>query len=61
MNTINTEYLKGLLQKRKDLLRHEVKQMIVDKLTPLDTIKSCEAEMELIDTQQKALKHYETE
>jgi len=61
MQTLNIEYLKGLLQKRKDLLRHEVNQMIVDKLTPLDTIRSCEAEMELIDTQHKALRHYETE
>jgi hypothetical protein len=61
MQTLNIEYLKGLLRKRKDLLRHEVKQMIVDKLTPLDTIRSCEAEMELIDTQHKALRHYETE
>jgi hypothetical protein len=61
MQTLNIEYLKGLLQKRKDLLRQEVKQMIVDKLTPLDTIRSCEAEMELIDTQHKALRHYETE
>lgn len=52
---INTQYLKGLLAQRKDLLRREVKQMLVDKLTPLDTIRAMESEMELIDTQTKEL------
>lgn len=55
MPIINPEYLKGLLANRKDLLRREVKQMIVDKLTPLDTIRAMESEMELIDTQIKEL------
>lgn len=55
MPIINPEYLKGLLTNRKDLLRREVKQMIVDKLTPLDTIRAMESEMELIDTQIKEL------
>ena len=55
MPIINPEYLKGLLANRKDLLRREVKQMIVDKLTPLDTIRAMESEMELIDTQMKEL------
>lgn len=55
MPIINPEYLKGLLSNRKDLLRREVKQMIVDKLTPLDTIRAMESEMELIDTQIKEL------
>lgn len=55
MPIINSEYLKGLLANRKDLLRREVKQMIVDKLTPLDTIRAMESEMELIDTQIKEL------
>ena len=55
MSTLNLEYLKGLLSKRKDLLRRETQQMIVDKLTPLDTIRAMESEMTLIDTQMKAL------
>ena len=55
MNTLNLEYLKGLLSQRKDLLRRETQQMIVDKLTPLDTIRAMESEMELIDTQIKEL------
>ena len=55
MPIINPEYLKGLLANRKDLLRREVKQMIVDKLPPLDTIRAMESEMELIDTQIKEL------
>jgi hypothetical protein len=55
MNTLNLEYLKGLLSKRKDLLRRETQQMIVDKLTPLDTIRAMESEMDLIDTQIKQL------
>jgi hypothetical protein len=55
MPIINPEYLKGLLSNRKDLLRREVKQMLVDKLTPLDTIRAMESEMELIDTQMKEL------
>jgi hypothetical protein len=52
---LDIEYLKGLLAKRKDLLRRETQQMIVDKLTPLDTIRANENEMVLIDTQIKAL------
>ena len=52
---LNIEYLKGLLAARKDLLRRESKQMIVDKLTPLDTIRANENEMVLIDTQTKSL------
>ena len=55
MSTLNLEYLKGLLCKRKDLLRRETQQMIVDKLTPLDTIRANEDEMDLIDTQIKQL------
>lgn len=55
MNNINIEYLKGLLVNRKDLLRRETKQMVLDKLTPLATIRSNENEMTLIDTQIKAL------
>jgi hypothetical protein len=55
MSTLNLEYLKGLLFKRKDLLRRETQQMIVDKLTPLDTIRAMESEMDLIDTQIKQL------
>ena len=55
MSQINTEYLKGLLAKRKDLLRRETKQMVLDKLTPLTTIRANENEMVLIDTQIKAL------
>ena len=55
MPIINPEYLKGLLANRKDLLRREVEQMILDKLTPLDTIRAMESEMELIDTQIKEL------
>ena len=55
MSTLNLEYLKGLLSKRKDLLRRETQQMIVDKLTPLDTIRAMESEMDLIDTQIKQL------
>ena len=55
MNTLNLEYLKSLLAARKDLLRRETQQMIVDKLTPLDTIRANENEMVLIDTQTKAL------
>ena len=52
---VDVEYLKGLLAQRKDLLRRETQQMIVDKLTPLDTIRANENEMVLIDTQTKAL------
>jgi hypothetical protein len=52
---LDIEYLKGLLAQRKDLLRRETQQMIVDKLTPLDTIRANENEMVLIDTQTKAL------
>ena len=52
---LNIQYLKGLLAQRKDLLRRETQQMVVDKLTPLDTIRSNESEMVLIDTQMKAL------
>jgi hypothetical protein len=52
---LNTEYLKGLLAQRKDLLRHETRQMILDKLTPLSTIRGKEQEMILIDTQIKEL------
>jgi hypothetical protein len=55
MSTLNLEYLKGLLSKRKDLLRRETQQMIVDKLTPLDTIRANESEMMLIDAQMKEL------
>ena len=55
MSTLNLEYLKGLLCNRKDLLRRETQQMIVDKLTPLDTIRAMESEMDLIDTQIKQL------
>lgn len=55
MSTLNLEYLKGLLCKRKDLLRRETQQMVVDRLTPLDTIRANEDEMVLIDTQIKAL------
>lgn len=49
MKQLNVEYLKGLLQKRKDLLRREMKAMILDKKTTLDTIKAREAEMAVID------------
>lgn len=49
MKKLNVEYLKGLLQKRKDLLRREMKAMILDKKTTLDTIKAREAEMAVID------------
>lgn len=52
---LNIQYLKGLLAARKDLLRREVKQMLIDKLTPLDTIRAMESEMDTIDTQTKAL------
>jgi hypothetical protein len=52
---LDVEYLKGLLAQRKDLLRRETQKMIVDKLTPLDTIRANENEMVLIDTQTKAL------
>ncbi len=52
---VDVEYLKGLLAQRKDLLRRETQKMIVDKLTPLDTIRANENEMVLIDTQTKAL------
>lgn len=52
---VDVQYLKGLLAQRKDLLRRETQQMIVDKLTPLDTIRANENEMVLIDTQTKAL------
>jgi hypothetical protein len=52
---LDIEYLKGLLAARKDLLRRETQQMIVDKLTPLDTIRANENEMVLIDTQIKTL------
>jgi hypothetical protein len=55
MSEINLEYLKGLLAQRKDLLRRETKQMVLDKLTPLTTIRANENEMVLIDTQIKAL------
>ena len=55
MSTLNLEYLKGLLAQRKDLLRRETQQMIVDKLTPLDTIRANESEMTLIDAQMKEL------
>jgi len=55
MSTLNLEYLKGLLSQRKDLLRRETQQMIVDKLTPLDTIRANESEMMLIDAQMKEL------
>jgi hypothetical protein len=55
MSVINQEYLKGLLAQRKDLLRRETKQMVLDKLTPLNTIRANENEMTLIDTQIKAL------
>jgi hypothetical protein len=55
MSEINQEYLKGLLAQRKDLLRRETKQMVLDKLTPLTTIRANENEMTLIDTQIKAL------
>jgi hypothetical protein len=55
MSTLNLEYLKGLLSKRKDLLRRETQQMIIDKLTPLDTIRANESEMMLIDAQMKEL------
>ena len=55
MSTLNLEYLKGLLSNRKDLLRRETQQMIVDKLTPLDTIRANESEMMLIDAQMKEL------
>jgi len=55
MSALNPQYLKGLLSKRKDLLRRETKQMLVDKLTPFDTIRAMESEMELIDTQIKEL------
>ena len=55
MSALNPQYLKGLLSKRKDLLRRETKQMLVDKLAPLDTIRAMESEMELIDTQIKEL------
>lgn len=55
MSEINLEYLKGLLAQRKDLLRRETKQMVLDKLTPLNTIRANENEMVLIDTQIKAL------
>jgi len=52
---LNLEYLKNLLTSRKDTVRVEVRQMIIDKLTPLDTIKNREAEMELITSQLKIL------
>jgi hypothetical protein len=52
---LDVQYLKGLLAQRKDLLRRETQKMIVDKLTPLDTIRANENEMVLIDTQTKAL------
>jgi hypothetical protein len=52
---LNIQYLKGLLAQRKDLLRRETKQMLIDKLTPLDTIRAMESEMDLIDTQTKEL------
>ena len=55
MSTLNLEYLKGLLSQRKDLLRRETQQMIVDKLTPLDTLRANESEMMLIDAQMKEL------
>lgn len=55
MTSLNVEYLKGLLAARKDLLRHETRQMILDKLTPLSTIRGKEQEMILIDTQIKEL------
>jgi hypothetical protein len=55
MSTLNLEYLKGLLSKRKDLLRRETQRMIIDKLTPLDTIRANESEMMLIDAQMKEL------
>jgi len=55
MSEINQEYLKGLLAQRKDLLRRETKQMVLDKLTPLNTIRANENEMTLIDAQMKAL------
>lgn len=53
--SLNIQYLKGLLAARKDLLRHETRQMIVDKLTPLGTIRDKEQEMSLIDSQIKEL------
>ena len=53
--SLNIQYLKGLLATRKDLLRHETRQMIVDKLTPLSTIRDKEQEMSLIDSQIKEL------
>ena len=52
---LDVQYLKGLLAERKDLLRRETQQMIVDKLTPLDTIRANESEMMLIDAQMKEL------
>lgn len=52
---LNVEYLKGLLAARKDLLRRETQKMIVDKLTPLATIRANESEMVLIDEQVKKL------
>jgi len=55
MSEIIQEYVKGLLAQRKDLLRRETKQMVLDKLTPLNTIRANENEMTLIDTQIKAL------
>lgn len=52
---IDPQYLKGLLSQRKDLLLRETRQMIVDKLTPLATIRANESEMVLIEQQIKEL------
>ena len=62
MSKINSQYLKGLLQEKKDLLRDEMRMMILDKGSSLAMIRERESEMVLIDEQMKALeKHYETE
>lgn len=59
MSKINSQYLKGLLQEKKDLLRDEMRMMILDKGSSLAMIRERESEMVLIDEQMKALEKHE--
>jgi hypothetical protein len=63
MGKINSQYLKGLLQEKKDLIRDQMREMILDKGSSLAMIRERESEMVLIDEQIKELEKldYETE
>jgi len=49
----NYKYLLGLLTDRKYWLIHEMKRCLVDKKTPLSTIRRYESELTTVEEQMK--------